>query len=206
MKKIFLVAVVFLFAFCNTGFAQFTFSVSPGLNLNSTSFGYKVNKAVPYFVFQFVHLGLEFEDSGYPDDDFEGVVNLYIPNIGIKYLFAEKNKIKAYGNICFTKPIIGGKIKSDNADDEFEEALDNLSLFGFQFGFGTEYFFDENFSLGGEFGFSFMHMKSETSYTKDDYSYNPVTGEYEYSETKETYTVKGNLNPTYSKIVFNYYF
>ena len=46
------------------GFSQFTFSVSPGLGLNTAQVGYKVNpKIVPFFGFQYATGSLTQIDS-----------------------------------------------------------------------------------------------------------------------------------------------
>ena len=128
--------------------------------------------------------------------------NLYL---GAKYFFIEKNSIKGYLVGEVWKPITSGSIKVDGEENEtVKKFFDGLSLWGFNFGFGTEYFFSENFSLGGEFGIRFLLVSSETE-DKSVYSY---TG-YGYTAT-ETSTSKVNadigLSLTYSLLTLNYYF
>jgi hypothetical protein len=109
--------------------------------------------------------------------------------------------------INIAKPFLGGKVIVDGEEDEdVKETLDNISLFGGQLGLGAEYFFDDNFSVGGEFGFRYLHVKSDQTYTKSHQVYNPETYSYEYYETEETIETRANLNPTYSRITLNFYF
>ena len=55
-------------------------------------------------------------------------------------------------------------------------------MWGGELGFGMEYFFDENFSLGGEFGLRYLHLRYKDSY--NDEIYNPNTGQDENVEIK----------------------
>ena len=91
-------------------------------------------------------------------------------------------------------------------DDEEEftygEDFESYSLWGGEFGFGIEYFFDENFSLGGEFGLRYLHLNYVQ--TRERSVYNPMTSDWEPTEIKYDYNY--NMNPTFSKISLNYYF
>lgn len=205
MKKlILLLAVCVLFGL--KGYSQFAFGVSPGLSTNAAYFGLKMNKVVPYIGFQMAHIGV---NTDYVDHYFNGTdftnyeesyklsANLYVPEIGVKFFAIEKNNLKGYFNLSLTKPMIRGKVEYDEEEaEEFGDMLKEIKLWGGEFGFGAEYFFDDNFSIGGEFGIRYMHAKFEQ---KDDYDYN---GEPAYE--KETYKI--NLSPTYSKISLNFYF
>jgi len=197
------------------GFSQFTFGVSPGIALNSAYFGYKLNsKVVPYISFQYINGKFNYEESGermnyntaqmepYSEtEEFSG--SLYIPSLGAKYFFKQKNKIQAYLNLNISKPIISGRVKYDGeVDEELKKEIKSLSLWGGEFGFGMEYLFDENFSLGGEFGLRYFYLKYNESYTRE--YYNPSTGNNEQAEINEDY--KFNLSPTYSRIFLNFYF
>lgn len=71
-----------------------------------------------------------------------------------------------------------------------------------KFGFGVEYFFDENFSLGGEFGLRYFNFRYNDSNERE--IYNPNTGNYMDTEIKNDYSF--NMSPTFSKISLNYYF
>ena len=69
-------------------------------------------------------------------------------------------------------------------------------------GFGVEYNFSENFSIGGEFGIRYFtgnYSESEDRTINDPNTGVPITYKKE---------MKGNVNfsPTYTKITLNYYF
>jgi hypothetical protein len=95
MKKILIVLAVFLLG-NNKLYSQMTFSVSPGLSFNSASFGYKLNRFVPFIGIQ--HLGanlnvvnefkeFDFNVGGIVDQKISiGVkANVFMPNIRTKY-------------------------------------------------------------------------------------------------------------------------
>ncbi|MCD4792991.1 MAG: hypothetical protein K8R54_07155 [Bacteroidales bacterium] len=216
MKTKLLLLLCAVLLITNEGFGQFAFGVSPGIGLNSAYFGYKINsKIVPYVSLQYLNANYKYDHSGerysydlnrvvsYTDEyEFKG--NLFIPNIGVKYFFMQQNKLQAYLSLNFSKPIFSGKIDVDDNDfeDDFEEAIKNISMWGGEFGFGIEYFFDENFSLGGEFGIRHLHFKYNNTY--DSYFWNPDTGDDQRTEITDD--MKLNMNPTFSKISVNYYF
>ena len=214
MKRLFLAILVFAFIKANT-FSQCTFSVSPGLTFNSANFGYKINsKFVAYIGFQFANVGIINETTGKEYDlmlhnivDYshkkELSGSLYIPNIGAKYYIKEVNKLKSYLTLNISKPIIGGKEKYDGKESEsFKNDIKNVSMWGGEFGFGTEYFFDENFSVGGEFGLRYFRFGNSSEI--DYLLYDSSTGIGTKSKIKNDYSV--NLSPTYAKFSFNYYF
>jgi hypothetical protein len=171
-------------------------------------------KFVPYIGFQYLNAKFKYEENGQRYDwdlnriisysetmEFSG--NLYIPNIGAKYFFKQHNKIQAYLSLNLSKPLLSGKLKYDGEEDEnFKENIKNIKLWGGEFGFGIEYFFDENFSLGGEFGLRYLHMKYETTSDRD--IYDPSIGDYRTVEIENKF--KFNTSPTFSKITLNYYF
>lgn len=214
MKAKLTILTLALFIISSYGYSQFSFGVSPGLGLNTAYFGYKVSeKIVPYIGFQYMNANFSFTESGERynweldqvtsfenENEFSG--SLYIPNIGVKYFFKEKNKLKAYSSINISKPMVGGKMKYDGDEDEyFKEQVDNLSMWGGELGFGMEYFFDKNFSIGGEFGIRYLHLKYEETW--DEQIYDSNTGGYQESEIENTF--KLNVSPTFSKISLNYY-
>lgn len=188
------------------GFGQFSFGVSPGLSTNTAYFGMKMGKIVPYVGFQYGHLGVKVESSDHYYTGVEWVTdesktkingNLYIPEIGVKFFAIEKNKLKAYLNLNLTKPMIRAKMEVDDVEvEEIGDLLKEVKLFGGELGFGVEYFFDDNFSMGGEFGIRYLHGKYEDV---NDYI---SSGE----PAEETTTFKIGVMPTYSKISLNFYF
>ncbi|MFI5222128.1 MAG: hypothetical protein ACHQK8_07370 [Bacteroidia bacterium] len=214
MKKSALIILAFVFLQTNSS-GQVAFGISPGLTFNSAYAGYKFKSGlVAYAGFQFVNIGMTSNFSGQKFDynqgkivdytqtsDFSG--NLYIPNIGAKYFFKNVNKLKAYFSLNISKPILGGSASNNGVpDDNFKSTINNTSIWGGELGFGVEYFFDDNFSVGGEFGLRYLHyfLTNETPAT----IYNPSTGASVNSTSKTDYTFI--LSPTYTKFSLNYYF
>jgi len=212
-KSLLLAIAVFFISF--NVFSQLTFSVSPGLNINGAQFGYKVNsKIIPCFGFQYLNGKGNFKETGKEYDydlniiqeySEKGVVSasIYIPNIGVKYFFKQVNKVNAYFLLNVSKPFISGKSKYDGEDDPIiDEDYKKLGFWGADLGFGMEYFFDDNFSLGGEFGIRHYRLFLLNEYENN--IFNPDTGGPEAVTIKQTYNF--SLTPTYSKIALNFYF
>ena len=165
---------------------------------------------MPYVGFQFANVRFNLEQTGMEWDGadvvpFSNVMkisgNIYIPTIGIKFFAIEQNKLKAYFNLSVAKPLIRAKVEDNGTEvDELNDILNEIKLFGGEFGFGIEYFFDNNFSLGGEFGIRYMGGKYTSSFQQD--VYNGIDMQPE--DFEDTY--KFGLMPTYSKISLNFYF
>ncbi|MGB0177255.1 MAG: hypothetical protein ACPF9D_08815 [Owenweeksia sp.] len=202
-------------AFGYQAMAQFSFGVSPGITTNSAYFGYKLNdRIVPYVNFQYMNARFKYEETGERYDfDANAIVSytdeikfsgsLIIPGIGAKYFFTEKNDIKAYGNLSLAKPFLTGKVSlNGEEDEEFSEELKSVNMWAGELGFGVEYFFDDNFSVGGEFGLRYLSLSYDTSYETENF--NPNTNTTETSTVTQEYSL--GFNPTYSKISLNYYF
>ena len=215
MKTKLLVVLFAIFVLTIKSYGQFSFGVSPGIGLNSAYFGYKINsKIVPYIGFQYLNAKFKYEESGEEYDwDLNQVISysemnefsgsLYIPNIGVKYFIKQHNKIQAYLSLSLSKPLLSGKLKYDGEEDsDFKDDIKKISMWGGEFGFGVEYFFDENFSIGGEFGLRYLHLKYKDSNERE--IYDPNTGNYRDTEIKNDY--RFNMSPTFSKISLNYYF
>lgn len=190
--KLFFVGIV-MCAITYSGYSQFAFGVSPGLHLNSAYFGYKVSdRLVPYVGLQVLSANVtaEFRDPGATETN-ELSASLIAPTIGARYFISPQNPVRAYFALSLSKPFVSGKLEYDGEpDEEFEDTIENISLFGFEAGFGAEYFFSENFSLGGEFGLRSLSLK-----------YEEVDVEFE-----EEVTIKASLTPTYTKFGLNFYF
>jgi len=213
MKKTFvLLSICLLFGMKAHG--QFSFGVAPGLSTNSSYFGYKAGKFVPYIGFQYANISFSTKETGEEFDyDLYEVVSysdelnfdasLLVPNIGIKYFAVEQNNLKAFINLSIAKPFVRGKLDFNGEEaDELSDALKDLNLMAGELGVGVEYFLDDNFSVGGEFGIRYIGGKYNTEYT--DTFYNDDTSTYQETEIETTY--KLSSNPTYSKISLNFYF
>jgi len=111
--------------------------------------------------------------------------------------------IKPYFTGTFYKPFLSADAKQNGETNvDVKDAVDNLSIWGLSFGFGIEYYFTENFSIGGEFGMRLFMGTFERAEKVN--VYNPNTGTY--SETDRNYNVDLNLQFTYSVVSLNYYF
>ncbi len=210
MKKYLVLLASMLVFISAPAFSQFTFSVAPGLNLNSAYFGYKAGKVVPFVGFNMVAISGSLNETGSRWDDPEVVEydetaklkgSLLMPTLGLKFFAVEKNKVKGYVIASLTKPLVNAKLTFDGEEvEEISEMLDKLSFFGGTVGVGAEYFFDENFSLGGEFGAQFLNVKFKDEWESD------VWNGSSYDEEDFTRTLKGTAIPTFSKISLNFYF
>lgn len=198
----------------SSSFAQFSFGISPGLGLNGSYVGYKINRFVPYFGFQYLSTSVNSEyktqefdyDIGemvpYTDSyQFSG--GIFIPNLGLKYFIKEKNNIKSFVSLSVSKPFLSGKIENNGVENQdFKDRVASISLWGGEFSFGVEYFFDENFSLGGEFGLRYLRLSNDFSDNQE--VYNPNAGDFETVEVESNFNF--NLSPSFSRISLNYYF
>jgi len=216
MKKTYLlVAALMLFVFSTNVSGQFSFSVSPGIHLNGAQFGYRINeKITPYFSIQYLKAGLmqsysqmewdyDLNAPALDEDSREMKGSVLIPTLGVKFAVINKEKLQGYVTAGLSKPIVNAEFKYDGeVEEELEEILDGISLFGLQGGFGAEYFFDTNFSIGGEFGLAYMKFALDHSYETD--YWNPDTGTY--VDTTADVEMNVNVMPTYSKVSLNFYF
>ena len=205
----------FLIAFNMVSYAQLSFSISPGIGLNSANVGYKISeKITPFFGFQYPGASVKYNEVGTRYDyDLNRVVNfdeenelsggLYIPNIGIKYYVGNQEKLKSYLSVSLSKPFLSAKlINAGEEDEDFMEDLKNVSSWGGEFAFGAEYFFDPAFSIAGEFGLRRLRLNYKDSY-EGEY-YNPDIGDYVSADFEDNY--RFSANPTYTRISLNFYF
>lgn len=207
MKKSLLLTIAALFMAALPAFSQFSFGIAPGMNLNSAYFGYKLGKAVPYVGIQYCGISgsisnsINYSDAAVQDESFKDKFTgrVIMPSLGLKYFVIEKNKVKGYFNATLAKPFLSAKLTVDgNEITEVSDEVKNVSLWGGSLGVGAEYFFDDNFSVGGEFGIHAVTAKY--SKTTDETDYNG------YGPAKVTNEVKAMVMPTYSKISVNFYF
>ncbi len=196
-------------------YGQFSFSVSPGFSFNGACVGYKVHKnIVPFIGLQFANINFNYEESGKEFDVNDNLVDyrntnsfkggVYVPNIGVKHYFKQKNKIRPYTSLNLAKPMLKAKLKTDDVqlDKEVNDAVKKIKIFGMEIGFGTEYFFDDNFSIGGEFGIRHINIKVKDSFTRtltDPNTFDPV-------EVQISSEVSTKINPTYTRFALNFYF
>ena len=209
MKKTILLVALFMMLGLK-GFSQFAFGVAPGLSTNSAYFGFKIGKVVPYVGFQYANAGFKIEQTGMEwdgadvvpfSDEMKISANLYVPTVGVKFFAVEHNKLKAYFNLSLAKPLVRGKAEENGTEvEEINDVLKEVKLFGGELGFGVEYFFDDNFSIGGEFGLRYISGKYTNSFEQDVYN----GSEMQPEDFEDTFRL--SLMPTYSRISLNFYF
>jgi hypothetical protein len=206
MKKNLLLTMAAILIASLPAFSQFTFTAAPGLNLNSAYFGYKMGKAVPYIGIQYCGITGSYTQNvnytGATTDESNEVKiagRVIMPSIGLKYFAIEKNKVKGYVNATFAKPFLSAKVTINGSEvTEVSDEVKNVSLWGGSLGVGAEYFFDDNFSVGGEFGIHAVGGKYSKTTDETDYNGN--------GPAKVTNELKAMVMPTYSKISLNFYF
>jgi hypothetical protein len=172
---------------------QTVFSVKPGFNLNAASIGIAKSNFQPSFGLRFANLNLkyEFEDENFPEDNYKTTtrINVYMPHIGAKLFFSGTESVKPYVQATLFKPLVFGKQLEDGDENEnFKESLNNLKIWAGEVGFGSEYFFHPQFSLGGEFGVRLANLKEK--FESEDY----------------TLTSKAGVSISYVCFSLNYYF
>jgi hypothetical protein len=143
------------------------------------------------------------------NDKYETSVNVYAPFVGAKILLGggESGKVGAYITGIISKPIISGKSVSNGKESEStKKFFENLGAWMFLAGFGGEYFFSEDFSIGGEFGLRvfLVNYKEEENETTPAYDYQTSTTRY--YNTQHKYNFDLGMGITYSALVLNYYF
>lgn len=234
MKKV-LILCGLIFVTTSGAMSQFYFGVKPGLTFNGASFGLKLGGIVLFGGLDYLHLSSNVEEQGsdvywtsdyqyidgigdvynygyrlnYHSDNSDASLNIYLPTVGIKVLLGGAEKLDAYLTASFSKPILRGKASSNGRDNELQEFLDRINIVNIRTGFGTEYFFSDNFSIGGEFGINIFSGNYEE--VKKDYESGPVgssiTGmRQETVETSHTFNLNLGIGLTYSLLCLNYYF
>ncbi len=146
----------------------------PGINIHfGVGFG-RGDQIVPYLGFGMYRLAYTHDhDPDDVDDDLvdndTGSALQFGLEIGAKFFFIERAKGKAppFLNLAFFKYF--GSINDDDYNDSFDDvdlefnAYDGqlLSPLGFKLSFGAEYYFNDNFALGGEFfGIKFAYARA----------------------------------------------
>lgn len=215
MKNTFLIILVLFVT--NSINAQFSFGVKPGIGLNGAYFGFRTQPFVVFTSFDYIHVGGVVEESGQRfdyninqlvnfSDESEAAFSIYNIGIGVKYFLPITSNISPYVTTTVTKPFLSAEAKRNGTtQDDLSEFVDAISIWGVSLGFGTEYFFSENFSVGGEFGLRMFLGSYEKQEEVDTWVYNPNTGG-SYIQTDKNYEANINFSLTYSVVSLNYYF
>ena len=192
----------------------FAFGVSPGVGFSGAYFGFRGSRVMPYLGMQHISANVNASYSGREFDyDLNRIVNFShedelkgsatIIEIGARLMMKQSGPKRSYWNFSLAKPFIEASLTEDGVEDrDLKEDLKNFKSFGAGVGYGVEYFFHPQFTIGGEFGLRILHMSYEDTY--DDEIYDPNTGNYVTAPRE--YSIKGSLRPTYSRISINFYF
>jgi hypothetical protein len=171
------------------------FGVKPGMMVQSSYFGIGFNRVAPYIGLDWVGIA----ESGEGNDM---SASLFIPHLGAKLYLRDyrlANTVTPYliGDFFFSLP----SVSVDGYTSEEEDYVKDLMSFkGIGVGFGTEYFFTENFSVGGEYGIRYLHNGvKEHEQTYHDYYY----GDY-VDTINEKFSIAFKL--TYAAISANFFF
>jgi len=207
-----ILSVAFLLLTAITVSAQFSFSVTPGLNLNGARIGYRFGHFEPSISFQFLRVSVNQKETGQRSgsnglenytDNWSVTGAVYLPSAGVKYLFSPVGTINSYLKVNIIKPILAGNSTHNGvAEDSDYNDANKTSILGTQLGFGVEHYFSSHFSIGGEFGLTYFRIRTKNSYDTMVYDSNSE------SMKPVTITNKQNvvINPTYALISLNYYF
>lgn len=119
---------------------------------------------------------LEEEVSNHLDGKIETSFTIFSPFFGGKYYFTpmSSGQVSLYVSGTVFKSF--ASVSYDTDDPDFDKILEEYfkelnSSFGFTPAFGAEYFFSDNFSLGGETGFKFAFTKAEVEGDDPEYKY-----------------------------------
>jgi hypothetical protein len=196
---------------------KFAFTVKPEiLGLAGGSFGYKLPSDIVLSAgVDFYHLGMTVESkTSYMGVNLSGststtdlTLNLYNLYAAGKFYIVSQNAVKGYLLAEVSKPIVSGASKRNEQEDEnLKQTLDNMSIWGLKGAFGAEYFFSDNFSLGGEFGFRMLLISTNMSNDSPAFSYDYQLGQVQIGTQRNETTVDIGLSLTYSTLTVNFYF
>jgi hypothetical protein len=215
MKTLLRVVVVTMFVLIiasQFSFGQLAFGIKPGETLNSAYAGLKLGGLVVFGGFEYIHGGANIDftakQTGFPDDKYINEKlsgNLYVPYVGAKMFLLSSGSVKGYVTGTVSKPWLSASVQPDSGKEAVawtdykgaktyvKDVVSDISLWEFSVAVGSEYFFSDNFSVGGEFGFRYL------------------VGSYKKTiQTSATSSVavdiSAGLSATYSTLTLNYYF
>ena len=148
------------------------------------------------------------QDTDFDDLSANGSIRLIMPRIGVKYFSDPNINLNSYvlleGYIVI--PMVNLEATTngesfDLEDDDKERIKDGLDLMGLTLGFGTEYNFSHQFSIGGEFGLNWVlwNYNDEISDSSDD-------GDNYSWEESYMFKAKAGLGGGFSRMTLNFYF
>jgi hypothetical protein len=206
------------------------FGVNPIGPLPETYVGYKIGPVVPYLSLSFFNHSGRYEDyyERYDEDEFDTTYYEYAdtvnwsgsvlaPTLGTKFVFGTTD-LKPFVRVSGSMPFLLS-VNVEINDDDDQEYIDSLitdfkqdlkPIFMFTFGAGVEYFFAEQFSIGGEFNYRLLTGGWEYDYYDEWESeyYDPIEDTTYYFQhwRREEYNVGGSIGGTCAGLWLNYYF
>jgi hypothetical protein len=156
-------------------------------------------------------------------DKLSGSAFLLMPQLGVKrYMGSGDVKSYFFGSVLHSIPFVSAESESrdeyweyengvlidhdvdvdkDELGKETEDLLEDvLGFWGVTLGGGAEYFFNERFSVGGEYGIRLLFIGSK--FTDED---RDVEDDYEYVD-RYTSEITSSLSLTYALFTLNYHF
>jgi hypothetical protein len=199
-KTIVLLCLIGIFT-CEKNYSQTTvFTVNPGFNLNGASIGRMKSNLLLFAGVQYFNFSYDVSysvSSDYDSYKYTSGVNasVIMPFAGIKYFFKDTMIVKPYLSVTLFKPIVSTESNS-KYDDEAKHTSPgpDLNVWIGEIGFGSEYFFNKHFSVGGEFGIRLFFSNESRSSSS------------EYNNSSSTNDLNMNLNMTYVTASMNFYF
>lgn len=156
--------------------------------------------------------------------NYSGKGLLVIPHVGFKYFFSKK-VLKPYffTGLFFGLPMV--ELQADGTQKnwryennqlvesstknavrsmaEIEKSVQEaLGFWGISFGGGAEYYFSENFSVGGEYGFRLVFDSATHDYQSDNIDPDLLTGYRKHWQIEAA----GSLKLSYAVVTANFYF
>lgn len=189
--------VILLVMFGGTASAETkaVFGVKPGILIQSSYFGISANRWQPF-------AGLDVVAFAISEDNYDASASVWIPHFGTKLYFEDpwqEGKVAPYiqGDYFFSLASVSVDGYESGEEDLVKEVLE---FWGLGLAFGMEYYFSDNFAVGGEYGIRFLQDKvSEHSET---YNYG---GGYTYEDRlNDEFSVAFRMN--YAAISANYHF
>ncbi len=159
------------------------------------------------------------------NEEFEGSAKLFVPHLGIRIALGQET-VRPYLAVSLFKVIpslslsgsetdtyylpdgtVDFHFHSDLGGADLDKSLkdieDILGAWGFNLGFGSEYYFAENFSLGGEFALRYIKFSgSSGATTNSDWN---GDGQTDYRDTWSR-EMSATFGVTSAHFSLNYYF
>jgi hypothetical protein len=157
--------------------------------VNAAQFGYKSDRLFAGVGLEFASVGVSaktsYTDSSYNDEYTSKVdMSLFLPQLAFRYFFrpTAAGEVRPYATASVFYSLSSVRIQTSDGqttmrDTSAERMVGDVlnGNVGGTLAFGSEYFFSENFSLGGEFGCRalFGGVSEESSgYYRGTYKYN----------------------------------